>query len=221
LASFPKIRFLTTWFVELFFHTRGQNTQNIPSTGPFVVVANHASFLDPFMIGYTSLEREVGFMAKEELFHVPLFGSFIRRCGAFPVKRGSRDMEAVKQFHDFLNAGKPLVVFVEGTRTLTGELQPAKKGSGMLLYNAKVPVIPAYIDGTFHCWPKGKLFPRPGPIAVIYGPAVPLSDIYAEKPEKITYVKIANRVMEHIAKLKPQKSPQNQPTSPEADQTPL
>ena len=210
MSSFPIIRVLTTWFVELYFHTRGYGTENIPERGPFVVVANHASFLDPYMIGYTSLQRQVGFMAKEELFRVPLFGPFIRRCGAFPVKRNSRDMEAVNQFHDFLNSGKPLVVFVEGTRTLDGELQAAKKGSGMLLYNAKVPVIPAYIDGTFHCWPKGKLLPKPGPICVTYGAPVPLDDLYGEKPEKITYAKIANRVMEHIAKLKPQKNQQNQ-----------
>lgn len=209
MASFPKLRFLTTWFVELYFHTRAHGVENIPETGPFVVVANHASFLDPYFIGYTSLKREVGFMAKEELFRVPLFGSFIRRCGAFPVKRGSRDMEAVKQFHDFLNTGKPLVVFVEGTRTLTGELQPAKKGSGMLLYNARVSVIPAYIDGTFHCWPKGKLLPRPGHTSVTYGLPVPLDDLYAETPQKNTYVKIANRVMEHIALLKPKKTQEN------------
>jgi 1-acyl-sn-glycerol-3-phosphate acyltransferase len=208
LASFPKIRFLTSWFVELYFHTRGYGTKNIPETGPFVVVSNHASFLDPYMIGYTSLKREVGFMAKEELFRIPLFGSFIRRCGAFPVKRGGRDMEAVQRFHDFLNEGKPLVVFVEGTRTLTGELQPAKKGSGMLIFNARVPVIPAYIDGTFTCWPKGKLLPRSGFTSVTYGPPVPLDDLYAENPEKSTYVKIATRVMEHIAQLKLQKRQQ-------------
>ncbi|HJT24350.1 MAG TPA: lysophospholipid acyltransferase family protein, partial [bacterium] len=194
MASFPKLRFFTTWFIELYFHTRTHGGENIPLTGPFVVAANHASFLDPYFIGYTSLQRQVGFMAKEELFRIPLFGSVIRNCGAFPVKRGSRDMEAVKQFHDFLNAGKPLVVFVEGTRTLDGELQTAKKGSGMLLYNARVPVIPAYIDGTFHCWPKGKLFPRPGRTSVTYGPPVPLDDLYVENPGKATYAKIADRV---------------------------
>jgi 1-acyl-sn-glycerol-3-phosphate acyltransferase len=202
MTSFPKLRFTTTWLIELLFRTRAYGTENIPAAGPFVVAANHASFLDPYLIGYTSREREVGFMAKEELFRIPLFGRIIRYCGAFPVKRGSHDETAIQQFHDFLHSGKPLVLFIEGTRTLDGELQKAKKGSGMLLYNARVPVIPAYIDGTFQCWPKGKLFPRHGRTSVTYGPAVELDDLYGEKPGKDVYARIADRVMENIAKLR-------------------
>jgi 1-acyl-sn-glycerol-3-phosphate acyltransferase len=207
MGSFPKLRFCTTWFVRLYFQTRSSGSERIPREGPFIVAANHASFLDPYLIGFTSLERQVGFMAKAELFRIPLFGRLIRSLGAFPVSRGSGDREAVRRFYDFLHSGKPLVIFVEGTRTRDGRLLPPKKGSGMLIYNARVPVIPAYIDGTFACWPKGKVFPRPGKTSVSYGPAVPLEDLYGEKPEKSTYSKIAARVMEKIAALRPSAIP--------------
>ena len=206
MASFPLTRILTTWFVRLYFGIEVEGENFIPAAGPFVVVANHASFLDPFFIGYASRRRQVGFMAKEELFRVPLFGALIRRYDAFPVKRGQHDMAAVQRFHDFLHQDKPLLIFPEGTRTLTGELQKAKKGVGLLLYNAKVPVIPAYVGGTFAAWPKGKLFPRPGKTWVTFGPPMDLTDLYREKPEKDTYGRIADRIMDRIGELRKRRS---------------
>jgi 1-acyl-sn-glycerol-3-phosphate acyltransferase len=202
MASFPLTRILTTWFVRLYFRILVKGESAIPAEGPFVVVANHASFLDPFFIGYASHRRQVGFMAKEELFKIPLFGGLIRRYDAFPVRRGQHDTDAVQRFHDFLHLNKPLLIFPEGTRTLTGELQKAKKGVGLLLYNAQVPVIPAYVGGTFESWPKGKLFPKPRKTSVRFGKPLALDDLYREKPEKDTYRRIAERVMESIADLK-------------------
>jgi 1-acyl-sn-glycerol-3-phosphate acyltransferase len=202
MASFPKTRFLITGLMQLYFRTQCHGTENIPESGPFVVVANHASFLDPVLVGYTSRERHVSFMAKEELFRVPLLGFLIRRYGAFPVRRGQWDREAIQKFQDFIHSGKPIALFPEGTRTLTGELQPAKKGVGMLIYNARVAVVPAYIDGTFQAWPKGKLFPKPGKTSVSYGPAILMDDLYQEEAGKPVYLKIASRIMENIARLK-------------------
>ncbi len=206
MVSFPLTRILTTWFVRLYFQISVWGENSIPAEGPFVVVANHASFLDPFFIGYASHRRQVGFMAKEELFKIPLFGNLIRRYDAFPVKRGQHDLDAVQRFHDFLHQNKPLLIFPEGTRTLTGELQKAKKGVGLLLYKAQVPVIPAYVGGTFKSWPKGKLFPKPGKTSVRFGAPLLLADLYREKPEKDTYRRIAERVMESIARLKAMES---------------
>ncbi len=169
-----------------------------------MVVANHASLLDPYLIDWASKKRELYFMAKAELFRNPFFGWFLRQCNAFPVKRGVIDEEAIKTFHDILASGKPVGLFPEGTRTVDGETQPGKKGSGMLVYNAKVPVVPAYIAGTFQCFPKGKSWPRPGHTSITFGPALSLDDLYREKAEKPTYRKVADRLMEGIDRLRPQ-----------------
>ena len=129
MVSFPFVRCTTGWFVELYFrpeHPPG--VENIPKTGPCIIASNHASNLDPYMLGYTIKERELYFIAKEELFHNPIFGWIIRMNNAFPVKRGQKDLEAIRKFHDFIQTGKPLAIFMEGTRTHDGNLQPPKKG---------------------------------------------------------------------------------------------
>ena len=203
MASFPKIRFLTTWFVNLYWRTKVYGIENIPPAGPFVVVANHASFLDPYLIDWASKERELYFLAKEELFRNPFIGYFLTQCNAIPVRRGVIDEAAIKKFHEILGEGKPMGIFPEGTRTLTGETQPGKKGAGMLVYNARVPVLAAYIAGTFECFPKGKTWPRPGKTSIIFGPVIPMEDLYREKAEKATYRKITERLMENIAQLRP------------------
>ncbi len=203
MFSFPFARITTWWFIDSYFRPETPGIENIPTTGPCIIASNHASNLDPYMLGYTIKEREVYFLAKEELFRNPVFGWIIRMNNAFPVKRGQKDLEAIKKFHDFIQSGKPLVVFVEGTRTHDGGLQPAKKGAGRLIYDAKAPVIPTYIEGTYRSMPRGSLFPKPVKIFVHFGPPIPLEDLLAEPPDKPTYIKIADRVMEHIAKLKP------------------
>jgi len=211
LPSFPAVRLVTFIPVRLFLRPDIRGLENIPQTGPFVVVSNHASNLDPYLMGYASVRRAVGFMAKEELFRIPVFGPAIRRWGAFPIKRGRVDEEGIQKFYDFIHSDHPVVIFIEGTRTLDGELQPPKKGVGMLLQKVRVPVIPVYIGGTFQCWPKGKTFPKPGKVKIIYGPPVPLDDLYALPAEKPTYRLIAERLMDRIRGLKESQNPSGTP----------
>jgi 1-acyl-sn-glycerol-3-phosphate acyltransferase len=141
-------------------------------------------------------------MAKEELFRVPLFGSLIRHFDAFPVRRNQRDESAVKAFHDFLHRDKPLVLFPEGTRTHDGELQVPKKGSGKLLYHARVPVLPVYLQGTYEAWSRHAQWPSRGRLKVVFGLPISLEDLYALPDEKETYRLIAERVMDRIRDLK-------------------
>jgi 1-acyl-sn-glycerol-3-phosphate acyltransferase len=202
LPSFPLVRLVSTVPVKLYFRPAVRGVGHIPPSGPFVVASNHASVLDPYMIGYASKRRQVGFMAKEELFRIPVFGWCIRIWGAFPVRRGSLDEAGIQRFYDFIHRDKPVTIFPEGTRTPDGEVHEGKKGVGMLLQKVRVPVVPVYVGGTFAAWPKGRAFPRPVGLSVTFGPPVPLEDLYALPREKETYRRITARVMEHIRALR-------------------
>jgi 1-acyl-sn-glycerol-3-phosphate acyltransferase len=203
MYSFMDVRIPLWILFHTYFPLTIHGRDHIPAEGPFVFCSNHAADLDPIVLGYSSLHRSVGFMAKEELFKIPIFGSLIRHWGAFPVKRNQWDETAIQSFNDHVRKNKPLVLFPEGTRSLNGELSTPKKGVGKLLHLSRAPVIPVYIEGTFKAWPKGRKFPRPGRISAHIGPKVPLDDLYALPEEKDTYRLIVERVMEHIAALRP------------------
>lgn len=156
-------RILLTLVLRLFWKIRVGGLGNIPQTGGFVLASNHASFLDPILLGCACPTRRVGFMAKEELFRPPVFGPLIRSFGAFPIKRGQADRSLFRNFGEVLTRRQwGLVTFPEGTRTSDGKLQPARRGIGALCRSVGVPVIPAYIRGSFEAWPRHRRLPRPG-----------------------------------------------------------
>src|SRR5687767_3374758 len=103
----------------------------------------------------TSIWRPAGFMAKEELFESKFFGWFISQLHAFPVKRGTGDRAALKKSIELLEAGWPLVMFPEGTRSETGEMKEPEMGVAMIAYRTGAPVVPVYIHGTNRVMPKG------------------------------------------------------------------
>lgn len=124
-----------------------------PRTGPVIVVCNHLSDLDPLVIG-SALRRPVSYMAKEELFRVPLLRWWIRACGAFPVRRGEADRQAVRTALEVLHRGGVLVMFPEGTRGRTRTLRPPEPGAAMLALRTGAPLLPAAILGTDHVLPR-------------------------------------------------------------------
>lgn len=200
--AFPVTQLLTGWFASLYFRFSTVGLENIPREGPFVLACNHASFLDPYFCGCGCRVREVGFMAKEELFRVPVFSWFIRVSGAFPIKRGTYDEGAFSVFFDRLREGRPVTVYPEGTRTLDGQLHRGKRGVGMLLHQAKVPVIPAYLKGTYQAWPKGQALPKPARVTFHIGERVPLDDLMAAPADKKVQQAVSDRVMDAIAAIR-------------------
>jgi 1-acyl-sn-glycerol-3-phosphate acyltransferase len=152
--------------------------EHIPSTGGVLILSNHHSFLDPPCIG-VQIRRPVSYLAKSELFDVPVFGKVIPRLNAFPVRQGAGDVGAVRETIKRLKEGHVLTVFPEGSRSSHGELQPLQGGFTLIVRKAGVPIVPAVIDGTFQAWPMSRKFPRSRPVRVMFGPPMHVSDLKA------------------------------------------
>lgn len=153
------------WLFSLWLRWEVFGRENIPADGPVVIACNHLSLLDPPVLG-AAATRQVHFMAKSELFRPSWFGAIIRKLGAFPVRRGAMDRDAIKTGLTILKEKKVLAVFPEGTRSKTGELGRAGGGAFMMAVKMKAKIVPAYIYGTdlkrHPGWPKVRvIFGKP------------------------------------------------------------
>jgi 1-acyl-sn-glycerol-3-phosphate acyltransferase len=140
-------RFLFWLQFTIIGRCRPEGAENIPEEGGILIAPNHISAWDPPLTG-SMMKRPLHFMAKQELFNVPVFGFLIKRTNAFPVKRGSHDMSAMRNAFSLLENGDPLLMFPEGTRSKDGKLGKARAGVGMVACHAQVPVIPVKIENT-------------------------------------------------------------------------
>jgi 1-acyl-sn-glycerol-3-phosphate acyltransferase len=140
-------RFLFRIMFKIFFRWHIEGNENIPKTGGAVIAPNHISFFDPPLAG-SAMRRPLNFMAKQELFEIPILGFLIKRTNAFPVKRGSQDLGAFRHALLLLKDGGLLLMFPEGTRSKDGKLGKARAGAAMAACNAQVPLIPTKIVNT-------------------------------------------------------------------------
>ena len=185
--------------VSLFYHIRFKITVvgrgNIPKQmGGCIIASNHVSNNDPPFIGIVFKGRYT-FMAKEELFRNRFFGWLIRKLGAFPVKRGAKDLAAIDTAIESLDKGRTFIIFPEGTRSKTGELGRPKSGVSIIAVRAKAPVIPVFVKY------GRKKFRRNALISI--GEAIPKEEFEAaDITDKHSIHAISNRIMGEIAKLK-------------------
>jgi len=192
----------------VYFRWRVVGANRIPTTGPVILASNHASFLDPPLIGGAT-PREASFLARESLFRFPILGTFIRSINALPVDRGGKSPKGLKAILDRLAKGKPVVLFPEGTRTSDGALLPARSGVGLAVIKSGAPVVPIRIFGSFESYSRKMWFPRPSRIAVVYGEPIDFSREIEEaktgKKERVKaiYAEVADRIMAEIAALSP------------------
>ena len=189
-----------------YFRWRVFNPERVPQTGAVILACNHASFLDPPLVG-SGLKRGINYLARESLFRFPGIGALLRSWNAVPVDRDGGGAAGLKAILDRLLAGGGIILFPEGTRTRDGQLQPARSGIGLIVVKSQAPVVPVRTFGTFEAWGRKQKFPRPKRVAVKYGEPMHFEKLRAEAKEcskarlKEIYQQIADEIMAAIAKL--------------------
>ena len=118
--------------------------EKIPLKDSFIVVSNHGSLMDPPFLGH-ALGRNISFMAKSELFNIPILGFIIKACGAYPVKRGITDKNTIKTACEKLSNNSIIGIFIDGTRQDNGRVNRPKKGAALLAYKNKKLLLPVAI----------------------------------------------------------------------------
>ena len=169
-----------------YFRGRIYGAEFVPRRGPLVVVSNHASDFDPPIVS-CCVRRPVAYMAKEELFRVPVLKQAIRLYGAYPVKRGSADRSAIREAMAALDKGWAAGIFLQGTRTSDARIPNPKLGAALIAAKAQAPLIPVSLWGTEKIIHKGSPFPQPVPITVRIGqPIAPPRTTDREELEVVT-----------------------------------
>ncbi|HMO52204.1 MAG TPA: lysophospholipid acyltransferase family protein [Kiritimatiellia bacterium] len=182
---------------------RSHDYAYIPAEGGVIIASNHASFLDPPVLGVAVPHRPVRFMARDTLFDHSFLAWFYYRFGVVPLSREKGDVGAIKTAIQLLREGHCVALFPEGTRTPDGHLQPAKGGVGFLIHKANVPVVPAYIRGSYEAWPKGAKKMKSAPVSVHFGPPIsPEALCLTDDRGKPDYMGIGAMVMARIAELR-------------------
>jgi len=186
-------RGILRFIYAIFFPLKILGKENVPEEGGVLLCANHISNLDPFTMGI-KLDRHVKYMAKAEIFEVPVIGWLAKQVGAFPVKRGGVSKESIKTALNILRSGNVMGIFPEGTRN--ADTGAAKKGAAHFALRSGAAVVPVAIAGRY------KLFRR---VVVIYGAPIDLSEFAGAGSESLDAVTdvIMSRIREMLQTGKP------------------
>ncbi len=186
-------------FVLLRYRTRGVG--HVPASGGVLLAANHASYADIPLLG-CGVRRRLFYLGRANLFPQPLVNRLLRSLGWVPLKPDRWDRKAFRYAVELLKAGKPVVIFPEGSRTPDGTLQPGKFGIGLLVAAAQCPVVPVYLRGTYQVLPAGATRLRLHPVEVSFGEPMDFREDCRRYQGKELYQRISQTVMARIAELR-------------------
>jgi len=193
---------------SVLFGWTAYNRERVPKRGPVILASNHASFLDPPLVGIP-LKRPLNFLARETLFRYPGVGATLRSWQAVPVDREGSGGRGLKAILDRLLRGGGILLFPEGTRTHDGKLQAGRSGIGLAVIKSNASVIPVRVFGTYEAFGRHVRLLRRHHIRVKYGNPMQFAELRAEAKTcskvrlKQIYQQIADEIMTAIAKLEP------------------
>jgi 1-acyl-sn-glycerol-3-phosphate acyltransferase len=185
----------------MWFRGEVVGTENFPREGPFLIASNHASHLDPPLVG-SQISKQMRFFARKSLWNNQLFAWWLDQVETIPVERDTGDIGAIKRVLQALKEDRAVVLFPEGTRSPDGRLQKPKAGVGLMACKTGVPVVPCRVYDSFEAFGKGRRFPRFGsPVTIVFGAPIPASDYDDPAAGKARYETAAQRIMDRIAAL--------------------
>ena len=195
-------------FFRVYFRWQIYNTERVPLDGGVILASNHASYVDPPLIG-TALGRHVNFLAREDLFGIPVLGRLLRDWDVVPVDRDGGGAVGLRAILERLLAGRAIVLFPEGTRTRDGKFQPVRSGIGLTVIKSSAPVVPVRIFGSYEAYGRHLRLPRPHHVVLKFGQPLRFEQLRAEakvcsKPRlKQIYQRVAAEIMAAVARLEP------------------
>ncbi|MBJ6752278.1 lysophospholipid acyltransferase family protein [Geomonas anaerohicana] len=180
------------WAAQIRLQVEG--LEQVPTEGPVIYMGNHQGNFDILALS-RAIPRLFSWVAKEELFRVPVFGAAMRRAGYIPLDRsdGRKALRSMNQAAQRIAAGASVVIFPEGTRTKDGALLPFKRGAFMLAARAGVPIVPFTINGSRAINPRNRIELRPGTIRITFGAPIDVAGVpEAELLERVRAAIAAN-----------------------------
>jgi 1-acyl-sn-glycerol-3-phosphate acyltransferase len=191
---------------QIYFGWRVYHSQRVPLSGPVILASNHASFLDPFLVG-ACVHRRLSYLARDTLFRYPVVKQTLRSWHAVPVDRDTGGASGIRLILEALARENGVVLFPEGTRTRTGSLQPARPGVGLVVAKSGAPVVPVRLFGTYEAYGPHHRFPRPRRVTVVFGELMRFDEAIAETRQapkdrvKRIYQEISTQIMDAITGL--------------------
>jgi len=196
-------QYLVRTVAPLFGGLEVRGKENVPTSGPFFLLANHQSTLDPVLI-QTACPRPIHTMAKSTQFTNKPLAQIMFLLHSYPVRRYQVDPQAVRYTLRIIERGEPVGIYIEGERTWDGRLQEPRPGTARLILKAGAPVVPCTIDGSFDAWPRWDSKPQRGRVTVTFGKPLHFPKIDQKRERERALPETLDTIMRAIASPLPE-----------------